>query len=442
MPTGGSGPLTVQNSAGTSNGVPFAMHAGRTLYVAKTGSDSNSGTATSPFLTINKARSAAKAGDVVLVRAGTYLETGGGAGVYINTGYSGAAGAPITYRGYPGETVVIDGSAGGGSTVYITASYLNFTGFRITGAHGTGWAVNGSHLRLADCELDNNNVANPASSGAGVNIQNVCTDVKVLGNKIHHNGSTTLDHGLYIKGNAMEIGWNEVHHNFGYGIHLYDANSLVYTNADVHSNVVYSNGLSGILVSSGASGARVYNNISYNNTQAGIVLLYNPTQTRILNNTVHGNGSGSYYQIWVSTSTDTVLSGNVLTGASSLMLNVETAATGFSADYNLYGSSATGSFKLHGTRYGLQAYQQASSQDAHSTAADPQYVNASAADFHIQSSSAARDTASAATAPQTDLEDRPRTVGAGPDRGAFEYQGDPASQPPAPQSLRRTDTRP
>jgi parallel beta-helix repeat protein len=411
--------------------------------VAKTGSDSNSGSASSPFLTINKAKTSTLAGDVVLVRAGTYLESANGAGVYFGGSNGGTASAPITYRGYPGETVVIDGSSGGGSTIYISTSNLNFTSLRITGAHGTGWAANGSNLRLAESELDNNNVIGPASSGAGVNIQNVCTNVKVFGNKIHHNGSTTLDHGLYVKGNAMELAWNEVHHNFGYGIHLYDTNSLTFTNADVHSNVSYANGLSGILVSSGASGARVYNNVSYGNTQAGLALLYNPTGTRAYNNTFHGNGAGNYYQIWVAASANTVLSGNVVTGSSNRMISIESSATGVTADYSLYGSDSSTSFKWRGTTYTFQGYRQASGLDSHTSLGDPLYVSAAGSDFHLGAGSPAIDGADVTNAAALDLENRPRTAGAGPDKGAFEFaSGSSGTPPPTPQNLRRTDKAP
>ena len=43
-------------------------------HVAKNGSDLNPGTAQAPFLTISKAASIARSGDVVTVHAGTYRE--------------------------------------------------------------------------------------------------------------------------------------------------------------------------------------------------------------------------------------------------------------------------------------------------------------------------------------------------------------------------------
>src|SRR5262245_5454261 len=66
-------------------------------------SDSNPGTASQPFATIQKAASVAQPGDVVNVRSGTYRET-------ITPTNSGTGGNPITYQAEPGATVIISGA--------------------------------------------------------------------------------------------------------------------------------------------------------------------------------------------------------------------------------------------------------------------------------------------------------------------------------------------
>lgn len=66
------------------------------------GSDSNPGTALLPFRTIARAGQAAQAGDVVLLRGGTYRETFAPAN-------SGQAGNPIIFAGFPNEDVIISG---------------------------------------------------------------------------------------------------------------------------------------------------------------------------------------------------------------------------------------------------------------------------------------------------------------------------------------------
>ena len=70
------------------------------IYVAKNGNDGNTGTITSPYLTISKAAQEAVAGDNVFIREGVYEET-------LVPSNSGTAGSPITFQGYQNEKVVI-----------------------------------------------------------------------------------------------------------------------------------------------------------------------------------------------------------------------------------------------------------------------------------------------------------------------------------------------
>jgi hypothetical protein len=74
-----------------------------TWYVATTGSDNNAGTMNAPFQTIQHAANLAQAGDTVLIRGGIYHET-------VTPANSGAAGTPITYAAYNGESVTVDGA--------------------------------------------------------------------------------------------------------------------------------------------------------------------------------------------------------------------------------------------------------------------------------------------------------------------------------------------
>ena len=76
----------------------------RDIHVSETGSDSGSGSQAGPYLTINKAASAALPGDVVTVHCGTYREW-----VKPPRGGSGED-KRIVYRAAPGETVVVTGS--------------------------------------------------------------------------------------------------------------------------------------------------------------------------------------------------------------------------------------------------------------------------------------------------------------------------------------------
>jgi len=76
----------------------------REIHVSTTGSDSHSGSQSTPYLTINRAAQVAQPGDAVTVHAGTYREW--------VTPVRGGSGEEkrITYRAAPGEEVFIKGS--------------------------------------------------------------------------------------------------------------------------------------------------------------------------------------------------------------------------------------------------------------------------------------------------------------------------------------------
>ena len=74
-----------------------------TYYVSPSGVDVNPGSLAAPFRTIQRAANAARAGDVVTVRAGVYRET-------VRPPRSGTAAAPITFQAYPGEQVTVSGA--------------------------------------------------------------------------------------------------------------------------------------------------------------------------------------------------------------------------------------------------------------------------------------------------------------------------------------------
>ena len=95
---------------GTAWGSCTCESYGAELYVAPTGKDSNPGTLAAPFLTPEAARTAVRAmkvgglpqgGVVVWLRGGVYARTTSFA---LGSGDSGTTGAPVIYRGYPGET--------------------------------------------------------------------------------------------------------------------------------------------------------------------------------------------------------------------------------------------------------------------------------------------------------------------------------------------------
>src|SRR5674476_1595095 len=106
---------------------------GATYYVAPNGSDSNPGTLTSPFFTLNKAWTVVAAGDIIYMRGGTYHY---GTTMNLLAGKSGTSGNTIKVWAYPGEFPVIDyaGVSLSGQKIALrlnSISYVHFKGFRI-----------------------------------------------------------------------------------------------------------------------------------------------------------------------------------------------------------------------------------------------------------------------------------------------------------------------
>jgi chitodextrinase len=214
-----------------------------TYYVATNGSDSNSGTTSAPFKTINKGINAASAGDTVYVRGGSYYQT-----AYISK--SGTSSALITIAGYPGEAAIIDGQdtlpSGGTSHLYdplvsVAGNYIKIQDLTIQNSYGMGLKITGS-----------NNIAHGIKSyGNGENgilvnggSYNVVEDSELINNcKWHVNGQSTPD-GYWASGlsaarngtNHTTIRRNKVSLTWGEGISSYEATDTI-----IEDNIVWNN---------------------------------------------------------------------------------------------------------------------------------------------------------------------------------------------------------
>lgn len=118
-----------------------------TRFVSPDGDDAGDGSQGAPWASFQHAADAARPGEVVCFRSGTYAVEPAALTV------SGSEGAPITFAGYPGEVVVLDGQNTSSGILDFApgASYLRISGFTLTGY--TIWAINvpgGNH----DLQLD------------------------------------------------------------------------------------------------------------------------------------------------------------------------------------------------------------------------------------------------------------------------------------------------
>ncbi len=227
--------------------IPFALLAfvaafsqtNTSYYVSTTGNDSNPGSQAAPWRTIQHAANHARSGSTVNVRAGIYEEL-----VSINVSGNANDGF-VTFKGYPGETAVLDAShftpsgRQGVLTIH-NQSYVRIEGLEIrnfrTAEHrlaplGINVIGSGSHI-----ELLKNNVHDiqqtfpgrdkPGSGGNGFGIavygtdaETPITDLIIDGNEVHHL-QTGSSESLVVNGNVtnFRITHNVVHDNNNIGI--------------------------------------------------------------------------------------------------------------------------------------------------------------------------------------------------------------------------------
>ena len=209
------------------------------FYVSTTGNDSNPGTQSAPWRTVQHAADTARAGSTVNVRGAIYEEL-----VSINVSGNASDGF-ITFRSYPGETAVLDAthftpSGRQGVLTIHNQSYVRIEGFEIRNFHtaehrlaplGISIMGSGSHI-----ELLRNNVHHieqtfegrdaPGSGGNGFGIAVYGTDAKtpitdliIDGNEVHHL-QTGSSESLVVNGNVtnFRITHNVVHDNNNIGI--------------------------------------------------------------------------------------------------------------------------------------------------------------------------------------------------------------------------------
>jgi len=156
--------LTVFSTASKTS---FA--AGNTYYVAVTGSDTNPGSISEPFKTIQKGASVLAAGDTLLIRSGTYTEK-------VNIKNSGSSAGFITIKNYPGEKVIVSGANTSGANLSI---------------------VNKSYIRIEGLELSNNS---GNDTPMGISIEGAGTSIQIVNNKVYDITSNSNAHGIAVYG--------------------------------------------------------------------------------------------------------------------------------------------------------------------------------------------------------------------------------------------------
>lgn len=263
-------------------------------YVAKNGNDMNVGSEASPWLTVQKAAYKAVAGDTVYIKSGIYTEL-------VTIANSGTNGKYITFKKYPGNTVILDGTGNAGWWGIISIrgkDYIRLEGFEIRN-NSTGWGVLIEHEKG--------------------NVNRTATYVELSSLGIHHTGGEAIQ----VRGNVnnITIGNCIVHDsNKHSGIDIYqwdggrphhvlvrDCTSynflkfagIASEQADyliIEKNISHGNML-GIDIGSGKN--NIIRNNTVHNCQTGIAISSNQ-DSEIYQNTIHDIYDETFYNYYWS----------------------------------------------------------------------------------------------------------------------------------------------
>lgn len=430
----------------TAPGAGVSAFNGTVYYVTPTGSDSNPGTESQPWRTIQKAADTLVAGDTVYIKAGTYQER-------VVPQNSGSADNYIVYAAHSGDTVTIDGhsiplpSYDSGLFQVEDKSYIKVSGLRIINA---GPNDNNAGILVGNSDhiiIENNYTCNTVSSGIGVwdsnniiidgnEVELACNDggqecitvagtdtFEVRNNHVHHGGpGTNGGEGIDAKDGSSngKVFRNRVHDTNAVGIYI-DAWDKHTYNIEVFENVVHNVAADAFALASEQGGllenVKVYNNVVYDNKWVGLnvsdccIAVHPISNVQVVNNTFYGNGWdpwGGGILLDNPQAEDVVIRNNICSQNYyfQIAVNLDVPAQNYTADHNLIDGFRGTEGEIYGDDY---------------VEGNPKFVNPAGADFHLQEDSPAIDKGSPMDAPARDFDGHPRPYGAGYDIGADEY---------------------
>jgi IPT/TIG domain-containing protein len=276
---------------GASNGLPFTVRAGNIFFVATTGNDANTGILTAPWKTMPKAKNAIAAGDVVYIEDGVAQTVEDNFTAYLSMDNNGASNsgtvaAPKALVAYPNATVTIGVAGGlhygirtpniGAHEDYWVISQLHIVGgTQAMDIGGVGWRIIGNEMQCPGA--DDQVGCFEMSEGA---------NTRFYGNEVHNAGinptSSKFYHAVYFStdSNHIDVGWNHIHDNFtcralqfhssplcsptcGAG----DTTGFNQFDLHVHDNLIHGDNCNGInfaTVDPSKGTVEAYNNVIYN----------------------------------------------------------------------------------------------------------------------------------------------------------------------------------
>ncbi|MGZ4841774.1 MAG: choice-of-anchor Q domain-containing protein, partial [Candidatus Angelobacter sp.] len=422
-----TGNIVVNVVGNPSNGVPFTVRAGNIFYVSTSGNDANAGTFAAPWKTIVKAKNTINAGDIAYMENGVTQTTEDTFTAYLSmdrqgASNSGTAAAPKALIAYPNAAVTVGVAGGlhygirtpniGTHEDYWVISQLHIIGgTQAMDIGGTGWKIVGNEMQCPG-----------ADDQVGCFEMSEGNQVKFWGNEVHNAGinptSSKYYHAVYFStdSNHIDVGWNHIHDNFTCRALQFHSSPLCSPSCGsgdttgfdqydlhVHDNLIHGDNCNGInfaTVDPSKGAVEAYNNVIYH------VGLMDPLQlgasfsciyvAGITNNGTAGTGT---VQVFNNTLSDCAANNSsnasgsrgafgVGGGPLTLLMNLRNNV----ADQNpgeIYVDGSLSQIKGdHNLWFGVGS---GPTQTTNNLNVDPQFVNRSGGDLHLNSTSPAKD---------------------------------------------------
>jgi hypothetical protein len=384
---------TVSTSGGGDSSTPT------TWYVSPTGSDSNSGTSSSPFKTIQRAANVVNPGDTVIVKNGTYN----------NPAASGANSKLITL------------SRGGTASNWVTFKAENKWGAVIDGlgnTTATGWSIAANYIRVQNFEV---------KGFSDVGLENFAGGqyLDIVGNHFHDIArlctDTTLGlEAIFLSSSNVTVQQNLIHDigRFAPGQNGCNPSTAYYQNHDHGINIRGDSG--------GADNITIRNNIFYNINRGWAIQIYPSAVNNlaVLNNTfAFPNPWKTGHVIFAASVTNSRIHNNIFYQPTTAALMVEmTSGHSNVAIYNNITHQAT---LVDTAASGL-------SFSGNKENTDPLLSNPGAFDFHLGSGSPAINSGLTLSDVTNDYSGTVRPQGSAYDIGAYESTSSGNPPPPPP----------
>ena len=445
---GGCSPILEQSTSTTPTTKTTEIPAGTgvTYYVSPVGSDTNPGTITEPWFTIQHAADTMVAGDTLLLRGGTYNES-------VITAHDGnTTEGYITFSAYLGERPIINGANVSESQngFIIVNNYIRLSGLEIENWNENGiWVENSHHIEISDCKVHDLCCGIGMADGTHdfvvdqvemYNFDLYGFDASPAWGADNYNGTindsvahSARDNSQNVDGFALGHG-NQ--HSFTINrcqaYDVFDGFDISSRDTTLNSCLAYDNWNCGYKLWN--DNIRLMNSIGYHNANANVELDWDgkPGIITLQNCTFFDTKT---FNIWIENKGDQLRMYNtILAGGDNIGLAFEQEdASNYRGDYNIFQNDAPERAIVIGyeLEFSISEVESGdwliySGQDEHSfvlSDSEVLFKNLNDWDLHLREGSLAIDNGNGQDAPEEDYEGNTRPYGIKSDIGAYEYVG-------------------